>query len=288
MPAMLHPTAVIDPGASLGDSVRVGPFCHVGAGVVIGEGSELLSHVTLLGPTRIGERNRIHPYACLGAAPQDKSYRGEPTELVVGDDNDFREQVTIHRGTLKGGGITRVGSRCLFMVGAHVAHDCQVGDDVTLTNLATLGGHVVVEDNAVLGGHVAVAPFVRLGRGCFLAGGARVERDVPPFVIASGDRARVRALNKVGLERMGVPASSRRALERAFRMIWKAGTPIAAGFEAVRLELGDDPWVGQLCYFDSNKSSKTSSKSSSSFTARAVDTGTEPGVSVAMRSDTSR
>jgi UDP-N-acetylglucosamine acyltransferase len=257
MPVKLHLTAVIEPGAVLDDDVTVGPFCHVGAGVVIGAGSELVSHVTVLGPTRIGQRNRIHAFACVGAAPQDKTYRGEPTELLMGDDNEVREQVTIHRGTAKGGGVTRVGSRCLFMVGSHVAHDCQVGDDVTLTNLATLGGHVTVEANAVLGGHVAVAPFVRLGRGCFLAGGARVERDVPPFVIASGDRARVRALNKVGLERMGVPVASRRALERAFRMIWKSGAPIANGIQAARLELGEDPWVTELCYFDSNKSSKT-------------------------------
>ena len=257
MPVKVHPTAVIDPTAALEDDVVVGPFCHVGGDVVIGAGSELVSHATLLGPTRIGKRNRIHPYASLGSAPQDRTYEGESTELVVGDDNEVREQVTIHRGTVKGGGVTRIGSRCLFMVGAHVAHDCQVGDDVTLTNLATLGGHVIVAANAVLGGHVAVAPFVRLGRGCFLAGGARVERDIPPFVIASGDRARVRALNKVGLERMGVPVASRRALERAFRMIWKSGAPIASGIEAARAELGDDPWVAELCYFDSNKSSKT-------------------------------
>src|SRR5262249_13787968 len=153
--------------------------------------------------------NRIFPYATLGAPPQDKSHAGEATELVLGDDNVIREQATLHRGTAKGGGITRVGSRCLLMVGAHVAHDCELADDVVLTNLATLGGHVRVLANAVLGGHVAIAPFVRVGRGAFVAGGACVERDVPPFVIAAGDRARVRALNRVGLARMAVPDASR-------------------------------------------------------------------------------
>lgn len=258
MSVRLHPSATVEPGAVLGDGVVIGPFCHVGADVELGDGTELLGHATVLGPTRIGARNRIFPFACLGAEPQDRSFRGEATRLEVGDDNTFREQVTVHRGTEKGGAVTRVGSRCLFMVGAHVAHDCRVGDDATLTNLATLGGHVVVEANAVLGGHVAVAPFARLGRGCFLAGGARVEHDVPPFVIAAGDRARVRALNRVGLERMGVPDESRALLERAFRTIWRSGEPIAVGVAAVRAELSADPWIAELlAHFDSNKSSKT-------------------------------
>jgi len=246
MAVSVHPSAVVDPGAVLGDAVVIGPLCHVGAKVEIGDGTELVAHVTLLGPMRLGKRNRIFPYACLGAAPQDRSYQGEDTLVVLGDDNVVREQVTIHRGTIKGGGVTRVGSRCLLMVGAHVAHDCELDDDVTLTNLATLGGHVVVGRNAVLGGHVAVAPFVRLGRGSFIAGGACVEHDVPPFAIAAGDRARVRALNRVGLERMSVPVESRAALERAFRMIWRSGEPMAHGVRAARAELGDDPWVGQL------------------------------------------
>lgn len=246
MTTLVHRTAVVDSGAVLADGVVVGPFCHVGSGVVIGPDTELVAHVVLQGPTRIGARNKIHPFACLGAPPQDRSWEGERTSLEIGDENVFREQVTVHRGTAKGGGTTRIGSRCLFMVGAHVAHDAEVGSDVTLTNLATLGGHVEVQDSAVLGGHVAVAPYVRLGRGSFLAGGARVENDVPPFVIAAGDRARVRALNKVGLERMGAPEHSRVVLERAFRMIWKSGEPIASGIVAARAELGHDPWVDEL------------------------------------------
>jgi UDP-N-acetylglucosamine acyltransferase len=245
--ARVHPSALVDRSAALSDDVTVGPYCVVGAGVVIGAGSELSAHAVVQGPTRIGERNRIHPFASLGGPPQDKSWLGEPTRLEIGDDNDFREQVTVHRGTLKGGGLTRIGSRCLLMVGAHVAHDCQIGDDVVLANLTTLGGHVRLESRVVCGGQVAVAPFVRLGRACFIAGGAMVERNVPPFVIAQGDRARVRALNKVGLRRMGVPADSVRALERAFRILFRSGQPLASALIAVTSELSRDAYVAELC-----------------------------------------
>ena len=249
MSARVHPSAVVEPGAELGDDVVVGPFCHVGTGVELGAASCLLSHVVLLGPARFGRNNRVYPFATLGAPPQDRSWSGQPTRLEVGDDNVFREQVTVHRGTIKGGGETRIGSRCLIMVGSHVAHDAVLGDDVVLTNLATLGGHVVIGAGAVLAGHVAVAPFVRIGRTSFLAGGARVERDVPPFVIAAGDRARVRALNDVGLERSGVPLESRHRLARAFRMIWRSGEPMARGLAAARAELYADPYVAELLDF---------------------------------------
>jgi UDP-N-acetylglucosamine acyltransferase len=247
--ARVHASAVVEPGARLGDGVVIGPFCHVAGDVELGAGCWLVSHVTLLGPARLGRYNRVFPFATIGAPPQDRSFAGEPTRLEVGDDNVFREQVTIHRGTLKGGGITRIGSRCLLMVGAHVAHDALVADDVVLTNLATLGGHVHVGAGAVLAGHVAVAPFVRIGRLSFLAGGARVERAIPPFVIAAGDRARVRALNEVGLSRAGVPEASRGALARAFRMIWRSGEPIARGLNTARAELGADACVRELLDF---------------------------------------
>jgi UDP-N-acetylglucosamine acyltransferase len=249
MSARIHPSAVVDPGVELGDGVVIGPMCHVGAGVRIAEGTELVSHVSLQGPTRIGRRNRIFPFAALGTAPQDRSYAGDPTLLELGDDNVVREQVTMHRGTKKGDGVTRVGSRCLFMVGAHIAHDCRIGNDVTLTNLATLGGHVIVGDNAVIGAQVAIAPFVQVGRGAYVVAGSCAERNVPPFVIVQGDRARVRAPNRVGLERMEAPEESRRAVERAFRMIWHSGEPIARGLGDARRELGDDPWVRELLDF---------------------------------------
>jgi UDP-N-acetylglucosamine acyltransferase len=249
MSARVHPTAVVDPGAQLGTDVEVGPCCVVGAAVVLGAGVHLVAHATVLGPTRIGRGCRIFPQATIGAPPQDRSYAGEPTVLEIGDDTILREQVTVHRGTLKGGGITRIGSRCLLMVGTHVAHDCVVGDDVVLTNLTTLGGHVRVEPHAVCGGLVAVAPFVRLGEGCFVAGGGMVEHDVPPYVIVAGDRARVRALNRVGLRRMRVPEDSQRALDAAFRCLWRSGQPLSCGLAEVRQRLAADPYVARLCDF---------------------------------------
>ncbi len=245
----IHPTAVVDPGAVLADGVRVGPFCYVAADVELGAKTELIAQATVLGPARLGANNRVYPGAVLGAPPQDRTYQGEPTRLEVGDDNLFREQVTVHRGTTKGDGTTRIGSRCLIMVGSHVAHDCVIDDDVVLVNLATLGGHVRVGAGAVVGGHAAIAPFVHLGRMCFLAGGAMVEDSVPPFVIVSGDRARVRALNRVGLQRNGVPESSTRALERAFRMLYRSGQPRALALAAARAELDDDPYVAELFAF---------------------------------------
>jgi UDP-N-acetylglucosamine acyltransferase len=247
--ASVHPSAVVEADAVLGPGVVIGPLCYVAAGVAIGVGSELVAQATLLGPTRLGANNRVFPHAVLGAPPQDRSYAGEPTRLEIGDGNEFREHVTVHRGTLKGGGVTRVGSRCLLMAGAHVAHDCQLGNEVVLTNLATLGGHVTVGDNAVCGGLSAVAQYVRLGRACFLAGGAMVEKDVPPFVIAAGDRARVRALNQVGLERLGVPDPSRRALRDAFRAIWRSREPRAAAIARLRDRSPRDPLVDELLDF---------------------------------------
>jgi len=249
MNASVHRTAVVDESATLADGVKVGAFCRVGPEVFVGEGSELLDHAVVLGPTQLGRGNRVHPFAVLGGAPQDRTYAGEPTRLEIGDDNVFREHVTVQRGTVKGGGVTRIGSRCLIMVGCHVAHDATLADDVTLTNLTTLGGHVIVERGVVCGGQVAVAPFVRLGRSCFLAGGAMVERDIPPFSIAAGDRARVRASNRVGLERAGTPLASRKALKRAFRMLFRSPVPQKLALEQIRLELGRDDYVRELLDF---------------------------------------
>ncbi len=245
----MHPTAVVAADAQLGDNVVVGPFCYVGPGVQLGAGTQLVAHASVLGPTRLGAQNKVFPHATLGAEPQDKSHGEEPTWLEIGDRNVFREQVTVHRGTAKGAGVTKIGDDTWLLVGAHVAHDCIVGSRVVLTNMTTLGGHVSVSDNVVCGGHVAVAPFVRLGRGAFIAGGACVERDVPPFMTAAGDRARVRSVNTVGLERMGVDADRRRLLKKAFRMLYRAGVPLSQALSAVRQELGSEPLVLELVEF---------------------------------------
>lgn len=246
MTAAVHPSAVVHPGAVLGDEVIVGPLSVVGEGVELGEGTELVAQATVLGPCRIGRRNRLFPHATLGAPPQDRSFSGEATELLVGDDNEFREGVTVHRGTMKGGGATRIGSGGLFMVGAHVAHDAQVGNLVTLANFTSLGGHVVVGDRFVAGGHVAVAPYVTLGEVSFAAGGAMIERDVPPFVIVAGDRAKVRGLNRVGLERAGIAPESRAALEAAYSALWRSREPLATAARSLSPELARDPYVARL------------------------------------------
>jgi UDP-N-acetylglucosamine acyltransferase len=249
MSARIHPTAVVAGDGVLGDGVEIGPYCVVGESVSIGAGTSLLAHCVVTGPAEIGQRNVVHPFAVIGAPPQERGYGGEPTRVVIGDDNVIREHTTIHRGTLKGGGVTRVGSGGLFMVGVHVAHDVVIEDKVTLTNGTLLGGHVQVGAWVVTAGHVAVAQFVRVGESAFLAGGAMVERDVPPFMIAAGDRARVRAINRVGLIRRGVPESSRQAIKQAFKTLFMSHEPRAKAIEQVQATLGGDPYVARLVDF---------------------------------------
>ena len=237
--ARVHPTAVVDPGAEVAGDVEIGPLSQVCAGVILGRGTRLLGSCTVLGPTTLGTNNVVHAYAVLGGGPQDRSHAGEATTLRIGDDNEFREHVTVHRGTAKDRGETRIGSRGLFMAGAHVAHDCVIGDGVVLANATLLGGHVVLGDGVVAGGRAGFVPYVRVGRFAFIAGAAVVERDVPPFVIAAGDRARVRAPNHVGLRRHGVPEASIAALEEAFRALF-------VGKRAVPAEIARDPFVQEL------------------------------------------
>jgi UDP-N-acetylglucosamine acyltransferase len=245
----IHPTAVVSPRARLADGVSVGPLAVVGDDVELGTGTRLLCSSVVLGPARLGEHNLVYPYAVLGADPQDRSYGGEATTLEVGSFNVFREHTTVHRGTTKDKETTRIGSRCLFMVGVHVAHDVVIGDGVTLANGTLLGGHVRVESFVTAGGRAAVAPFVRLGESSFVAAGAMVEYDVPPFVIAAGDRATVRALNRVGMRRREVPEASQRALSRAFRIVFRSGLVRSESLAVARSEIAGDPYATRLLDF---------------------------------------
>jgi len=245
----IHPTAVVSPRAKLAVDVAVGPLCVVGDDVEIGPRCRLLASCMVLGPTRMGEDNVVHPYAVLGGDPQDRSHAGAATRLEIGARNVFREHVTVHRGTVKDRGTTLLGSDGLFMAGAHIAHDTVIGDGVTLANGTLLGGHVVVGDRVTTGGRAAIAPFVRIGEGAFIAAGAMVEIDVPPFVIVAGDRARVRALNRVGLRRQGVPDGSRRALAAAFRTLFVNALPRSESIRAVPEDLARDPYVQKLVGF---------------------------------------
>ncbi|MDD5310104.1 MAG: acyl-ACP--UDP-N-acetylglucosamine O-acyltransferase [Deltaproteobacteria bacterium] len=223
----VDPRAAIDPSAEVGEGATVGPYAVVGAGVSIGAGCVIHAHAVVQGPTVLGPGNAVHPFACLGGEPQDLRYRGEPTTLVVGRDNIFREHVTVNRGTEHGGGSTRIGDSNLFMACCHVAHDCAVGDHVVMANHATLAGHVSVGDHAVFGGMAAVGPFLRVGESAMVAAGAMLERDAPPFCIVAGDRARLRAINRVGLARRGIGSGAHRQIKAIFAALRERGRPVA-------------------------------------------------------------
>lgn len=219
----IHPSAVIASGAVIPDSCTIGPFCTVSAEVVLGEACHLISHVVLDGRTRIGARNIIYPFASVGIAPQDLKYHGEPTETEIGDDNTIRESVTISRGTIKGGGITRVGSGCLIMAYAHIGHDSQVGSHCILANAATLAGHVVIEDYATVGAFSPVHQFCTVGRHAYIGGGTIVTQDVLPYSLTSARREnKAFGINKVGLARRGFSAERLAILQKAYRLLLAA------------------------------------------------------------------
>jgi UDP-N-acetylglucosamine acyltransferase len=217
----IHPTAVVEKGAKLARSVKIGPFCHVGPHVELGERVELLSHVAVAGRTAVGEGTRVFPFASIGHAPQDLKYKGEESRLVIGRDNVIREHVTVNPGTAGGGMVTRIGDRCLFMVGVHVAHDCIIGNEVIMANNATLAGHVVIGDCAVFGGLSAVHQFVRIGQYAMVGGVTGVERDVIPYGSVMGDRARLSGLNIVGMQRHGFSREEIQSLRGAYQLLFE-------------------------------------------------------------------
>ncbi len=255
MPA-IHPSAVIDPGAAIGEGVQIGPFCVVGAQVELGEGVVLHSHVVVTGRTRIGPRTQIFPFASIGHPPQDLKYAGEESELVVGADNRIREHATMNPGTQGGGMATRVGDRCLFMIGAHVAHDCQIGDEVILANNATLGGHVTIEDHAIVGGLAAVHQFVRIGRHAMIGGMSGVEHDVIPYGLVMGDRARLGGLNVVGLKRRGFSREQIQGLQQAYKAIFTGEGTMAERLDALEAEADDEGPITQVLAFARAESSR--------------------------------
>jgi UDP-N-acetylglucosamine acyltransferase len=222
MTTKIHPTAVIAPGAELGLDVTIGPHSVIGPRVRIGEGTTVGPQVVIDGVTTIGRENRFLGQANIGGAPQDLSYEDEPTQLTLGERNTVREFVTINRGTIKGGGITRIGSGCLFMACSHVAHDCEIGDGVQLGNNVLLAGHVAVGQNAIVNGAAAAHQFVTIGRNAYVGGLTRVIQDVPPFMILEGHPARVRKVNVIGLERAGLPAREIQELRLAFRRLFRS------------------------------------------------------------------
>jgi UDP-N-acetylglucosamine acyltransferase len=240
--ARVHAAAIVDPRAELAEDVVVGPYAIVEAGAVLGEGCFLHAHAVVRGPTRLGPRNVVHPFAVVGGEPQAKHHRGGPAPVETGEANVFREHATVHGGT--GGRATRIGTGNLFMVGAHVAHDVVIGSHCVFANSVQLAGHALVDDWVTFGGLSGVAQHVRVGESAFVAAAAACERDVPPFVVVQGDRARVRGVNVVGLRRRGVPEPSIRALQRAAHKLWlRPGTRADALRE---LDADEDPYVRPL------------------------------------------
>lgn len=217
----IHPTAVIDSTAIIADGALIGPSCCIGPDVRIGAGTQLLNHVTVQCNTVIGENNRIFPFVVIGGDPQDKKFAGETTTLEVGDRNEIRENVTIHRGTQNGGGITVVGNDNLLMVGSHVAHDCMLGNDLVIANQVMLAGHITVEDYATIGGGAGINQFSRIGRCSYVGGLARITKDVPPYMIVEGTPAEVRAVNIVAMSRRGYPEDQIDAMKEAHKRLFR-------------------------------------------------------------------
>ena len=249
MAVVIHPTAQVAKSAELADGVTVGHCAFIGENVVIGEGSRVEPFASVQDYTRMGKNNVIHSYALVGGIPQDLKFHGEVTALEMGDNNNVREFASIHRGTEGGGGVTRIGNGNLFMAYIHVAHDCDVGSGVIMSNNATLAGHVTVQDGAILGGLSAVHQFCRIGKRAFLGGMSGAHQDVPPYMMAVGIRGGLHGPNLVGLRRMGLPRDAINAIRAAYRTIWLGGLPRAEALEQVENEYAAIPQVMEIVDF---------------------------------------
>jgi UDP-N-acetylglucosamine acyltransferase len=245
----IHPTAIVHPEARIDPSVEIGPYSIIGQQVRIGPKTWVGPHVVIDGDTTIGAQNRIFQFASVGAPPQDLKYAGEPTKLVIGDRNQIREFATVHRGTVQGGGVTRIGNGCLLMANCHVAHDCQLADGVILANSVALGGHVHVEDHVTCGGLSAVHQFTRLGRHAFISGGAMVGMDIPPYCTAQGDRAELAGLNTVGLARSGFTTEQVTRIKGAYKLVFRSGLGLREALGRVAAEFGGNPEIDHFVRF---------------------------------------
>jgi UDP-N-acetylglucosamine acyltransferase len=245
----VHPSAIVDPRAELDSAVEVGPYCVVGAGVKIGKGTKIHSHAVIQGRTTLGEGNVVFPFATIGSIPQDLKYKGEPSELLIGNRNTIREYVSLNPGTAGGGMVTRVGDRNLLMMYCHIAHDCIVGDHNVIANGATLGGHVAIEDFVIVGGLVGIHQFVRIGTSAILGAGSMVSKDVPPYCNATGDRAKLRGLNVEGLKRRGFDKSVIAAINKAYRIAFRSRLKIEDAVKQIRREIVSIPEVERFISF---------------------------------------
>ena len=230
---LISELAVIDPGAQIGNNVKIGPFCYIGKDVIIGDDCELNSHVVIKGPTTIGKGNRFFQFASIGEECQDLKYKGEPTQLIIGDNNTFRESCTIHRGTIQDNSLTQIGSNNFFMAYTHVAHDCMVGSHCILANNASIAGHVHVGDWAILGGMTAVHQFCHIGAHSFVAASSLILKDIPPYVMASGSAAKPFGLNSEGLKRRGFSPEIISEIKRAYKVVYRQGNSVDEAIAAL-------------------------------------------------------
>jgi UDP-N-acetylglucosamine acyltransferase len=252
---MIHPTAIIDPKADISEGVEIGPYTVIEKGVSIGEGTKIGPHVVIREGTQIGKRCQIFQFASIGEAPQAIFYRGEKTSLLIGDQNIIREFVTLHRGTTKGVGKTVIGNDNFFMAYSHVAHDCQIGNQVVLVNGATLGGHIMIEDHAIISGLSAVHHFCRIGTHAFVSGLTGVSLDIPPYTLAAGNRAKLFGLNIVGLKRHHFSEETMKALKKAYRIIFRSGLTLEKAMKTLEEdEISQTPEVQH--FFDFIQHSK--------------------------------
>jgi UDP-N-acetylglucosamine acyltransferase len=246
---VIHPSAIVDPGARLAPDVEIGPYAQIGADVQIGPGTRVGSHVVIAGHTRIGAGNRIHPFSSIGGPPQDKKYAGEPTRLEIGDRNTIREFCTLNCGTTQDAGVTRVGNDNWIMAYVHLAHDCQVGNGTIFANNAQLAGHVHVGDHAILGGFTVVHQFVSIGAHSLTAMGSILLQDLPPYVTAAGNTARPYGINVEGLKRRGFDAAAIAALRAAYKTLYKSGLGLEEAKEALAAQAAAAPAVAPLLEF---------------------------------------
>ncbi len=249
MPSLIHPTAIIADGAVIGDDCHIGPFCTIGTEVTLGNGVHLESHVVIDGKTSIGDETRVFPFVSIGHAPQDLKYKGEPTATEIGKRNHIREFVTIHRGTVGGGGLTRIGDDNLLMAQVHVAHDCTIGSEVIMANAATLAGHVEIADRANVGAYSGVHQFCRVGREAFVGGYSVVVKDALPFAISQGNHAKCYGMNRIGMKRRGYSKETIEKLHRAYHLLLSSKLNTTQAVERIRAEITDCAEVDYLVEF---------------------------------------
>lgn len=246
---MIHETAIVDTRAELGEGVTVGPYTIIGPQVKIGANTSIDAHVIIKGPTEIGQRCTIFPFSSIGDIPQDLKYGGENTSLVIGNDNVFREYLTINRGTEEGGGVTSIGDHNFFMAYSHIAHDCVIKNHVIMANAATLAGHIEIEDHAILGGLVGIHQFAKVGRHAFVGACSAVSQDVPPYALVVGNRARLFGLNLTGLRRQKFSRDAIKNIKEAYRIIFRSGLTLKEALEQLSQKITDSPEVAHLIEF---------------------------------------